>query len=149
MDAGSICNSHRCINSTMAQEKSLGKSSLVLNSTNSSKSNSGKSNNDDSSSILGISPLVPSSKAAINSPPILLKSQEIFQTSETPFRNPKWRILVCNISGHGISRKAFQKRLSTFSYQHWIRTLRKQCHLISRHGFLGATYMNRIPLLAL
>jgi hypothetical protein len=86
-------------------------------------------------------------------PPILLKTQQIFlpthHNQQHPLRNPHWKILVCNLSGHGMKQKAFHQKLLNFSYHLWIQTLRVQCPQVFGHGYLGVHSIHRIPLLAL
>ena len=85
-------------------------------------------------------PWFPLLMSLLISPPILLLSTKIVlqgqNTQETPFRNPKWRIFACRISGHGTKTKAFRRNLSNYSYQNWIQILQKQYHLISGHGYI-------------
>jgi len=44
-------------------------------------------------------------------PPILFRQEDIItqDNQENPFRNPKWKILACRISGLGTKTKAFGK----------------------------------------
>src|ERR1051325_9985310 len=53
------------------------------------------------------------------SPPIILSGEDLLLPThphqQYPLRNPSWKILVCNISGHGMKQKAFLKKLSTSS----------------------------------
>jgi ribonuclease HI len=87
-------------------------------------------------------------------PPILLKSPKIlFPTQlvhhQHPLRNPKWSIFVCKVSGHGLKRKAFLKKLSNYSNHQWTQTLRKRCPQISNNGYLGVNENRWTPLFAL
>jgi len=86
-------------------------------------------------------------------PPIQLRSPAPLVPSpvhqQPPLRNPQWKVFVSKISGHGMKRKAFLSKLSTFSSQHWIRTLRRRCPRISNNGYLGVATTPLIPLAAL
>ncbi|CAB4420278.1 unnamed protein product [Rhizophagus irregularis] len=53
------------------------------------------------------------------------------QDHENPLRNPKWKNTRMS---YLIRIKAFQNKLSTFSYQRWIQIHQKLCLHISGHG---------------
>src|SRR6185437_7218412 len=86
-------------------------------------------------------------------PPIVISTEHIVHPIDNqrhyPLRNPQWSLFACKISGHGMKQRVFQKKLSTFSYPHWIQTLHARCPLIFGNGFLGANSTRLIPLLAL
>jgi ribonuclease HI len=86
-------------------------------------------------------------------PPILILQKDIIQNElhhqENPFRNQKWRILACRISGLGTKIKVFRKKLLNYSWHHWISILQKQYPPISKFGFLGVEQEQLIPLLAI
>src|SRR5204862_470899 len=148
----SLHRSSECFPATMEQDESLAESAMDSHSQNSSKSHTRQSHNDTGDTFLeisGFSAIVPSAAKMPDFPPILLTLKDIFFQTDiqhpTSIRNPKWQILACNISRLGIKRKVFQRRLLTFSYQQWIRTLTERYHHLSGLGFLGVK--DTLPIL--
>jgi hypothetical protein len=98
-------------------------------------------------------PWFPTLMNLLVAPPVLISSKNLIHPldphQQSPLRNPHWSLFVCRISGNGMKQKAFQRKLSTFSYQHWIQIHRTRCPLINGNGYLGVNLMLSTPLLAL
>ena len=153
LDPGSRGGGNQRVLSELGENEFVGEPTMDFTSTHLGQAHPRQSNDDFSCPLLEISSMVPSitESTDFSTGADTVQERNVFRTesSRKSPSQPKWRILVCRVSGLGIKRKVFRQKLLTFSYHHWIQILQRQYPLILGYGYIGVEQDPWIPLLAI